>query len=469
MFCLFLHFPVQFKESVTVDGRIPGNVGADIIVLQVAQQHSGSTEDRCNRWNHKHGNLQFPADLTGMNGACPSGTDQQEFPGIEAAFHRYMPHSLGHIHVNYTIHPGCGLLCIQSQGVSQAGGRYFGGLFFVEFVFTPGKIIRVQIAQDQVGIRTGRLCSSTIVRNRSRKGTCALGPHLQQASLVDPSDASSTGANGDDVECGKGNPVPVYLPFRAGDALTVYHQGSIKAGTSHIHGDAMVKTQQAGIVGARYGRRGRPRQNSHGCNLPGYFRGDHSSVRLHDHQLAPETDLFQFLQQGFQVPADHNPDVGVDAGGAYPFIKTDGGKHFKRGTDKKMGQRIPEIMGRLLFMFIVQVGVHQAHRHGFHFFGFDPGYDRIQFVQVNSNQWVASGIHPLIQAEPQISWHQGFDIPVMVVVPFFPYPSAHLQSIPETFRGDQRGLRSFHGQQGVGGHGSAVDNRVYFFDERGGG
>ena len=109
-------------------------------------------------------------------------------------------------------------------------------------------------------------------------------------------------------------------------------------------------------------------------------------------------------------------------------------------------------------MRAVQECIEQADRNGFDIFRnhFLNDFFQIGFIQRLED--FSFRIDPFIDGEPQIAGDQRGDVPVMVIILFFPDSPAHFQRVADALGGNQGSLGSVQGQQGVGSYGSAVDD-----------
>ena len=71
--------------------------------------------------------------------------------------------------------------------------------FAIELHPSAEEVIRLEVAQHQIGVGAGRQLAAAAVARWPRLGTGALWTHAEQAAIVDPADRSTAGADGVNV------------------------------------------------------------------------------------------------------------------------------------------------------------------------------------------------------------------------------------------------------------------------------
>src|SRR5436309_3358734 len=85
--------------------------------------------------------------------------------------------------------------CVCTEAPSETAERDLRGVR-VEPDLAAQEVIRVQPAQDEVRVGHGRLAPALAVAGRPRFGAGALGPHAQEAPVVDPPDRAAPRTDG---------------------------------------------------------------------------------------------------------------------------------------------------------------------------------------------------------------------------------------------------------------------------------
>ncbi len=94
-----------------------------------------------------------------------------------ATFDRNFPHTGSHVDVDDFIHACSRLKMIHFQ---LPGNVLFDGLFcplLIEMHLSPGKVIRVEVTEDQIGIGTCGKFPSEVVASGTGFGPCTLRSH----------------------------------------------------------------------------------------------------------------------------------------------------------------------------------------------------------------------------------------------------------------------------------------------------
>ncbi len=297
-----------------------------------------------------------------------------------------------------------------------------------------------------------------MIRRRPRPSPRALRPHLQRAARVQVSQAAAARADGVDVDEGQAQ-------RQTGDGSlgrrrrTTGAQGHVGARAAHVEGDDVAVARAA-----RPGRRGHEARPDHATRRagegrprrlrPGQRRADDPAVALHHRQPARG----QPLGQPRQVAAHQRRDGGIDDRRRRALVLAVFGQDIGGEGDVDVGQPGADGRADALLMLRSQEGEQQAdghrldarRRHLFDHLGQRRLVQRRDDFTVRAN--------PLSHLEAPFARHQRRRLVGNEGVEVGPVLPPDFQHVGEACRGDQRRRRAAPLQQGVGGHGAAVDD-----------
>src|SRR4029079_18973985 len=110
------------------------------------------------------------------------------------------------------------------------------------------KVVWIEKAEDEVGVRHRRLDASVAVTGRTRLRTGALGYDVQHAAEVDARDGAPAGADGGDVQALQRHPLAGNAPIRSNRRLPAYHQRDVGRGAAHVEGNEIAVGEERGSV-----------------------------------------------------------------------------------------------------------------------------------------------------------------------------------------------------------------------------
>ena len=130
----------------------------------------------------------------------PAKREQRQSAWVFAAFDGVHPGGAGHAFVDELMHaPGsAGGVHPQRLGDLRSDGLFRGTA--IERHASAQEEIRVQVAEQQVGVGDRRFSAAAAVARWARVGASALRPDLQKPKTIDPRDGPTAGANLDQVD-----------------------------------------------------------------------------------------------------------------------------------------------------------------------------------------------------------------------------------------------------------------------------
>ena len=229
---------------------------------------------------------------------------------------------------------------------------------------------------------------------------------------------------------------------------------------AHVEGDEVRRAGQTG----RPARAGHPsgRAGEHGArrDANGLLDRSHAPVGLHHQDRPFVPGRGQPLPEPREIAGEQGADVGVHHRGRGAFVLLDPGEHFARQADVGAGQLLFEEGTGHAFVPAVPVGVQVADRRRG-----DPGpaqgADRLA-----QRRGVEGGLDPAVRAdalahaEAKMPGHERCLARQVHVVAVGLQALAHFQHVAVALGRQEAHLGPLALDEGVGGDGHAVDDRV---------
>ena len=216
------------------------------------------------------------------------------------------------------------------------------GKFWVKSHGSAGKVLRIQPAEHEIGVRDGGLRSPQSVTCRSGLGARTLRPDSQRAARIYPGDRAAARADFYQVDHGSPDGVPVCAAESASAALRLgphrvvlghprlaaEDHAHLCGCAAHIEGNqVLVPCGGADMRGGDRACGGARLHHEHG-SFDRCFSRIHTAAALHDQQVAGNTAIFQTAPDVRQVAAYERPDHRVDYSGARPEVLTEFRRHL---------------------------------------------------------------------------------------------------------------------------------------------
>ena len=206
-----------------------------VIVLQIREQHAHRAEHGRLPGDDDQRHLQFAGQHAGVQRPGAAGHDEGELARVVAAFDRHDAQRRGHVGVDEPIDA---LGCFKRRQAERLRNATDDGPFRgrgVQGDLPAQQSVRVEIAQDQIGVRDGRLGASASVADRPGPGAGALRPDAEHAACVYPGDTPAAGADGVDVQDGQRDPVPADGALGRRRRPAVVNRTHVETRAAHIY------------------------------------------------------------------------------------------------------------------------------------------------------------------------------------------------------------------------------------------
>ena len=135
-----------------------------------------------------------------MYGASAAEGDQTIAPLVATALNQVDAGGIGHILIDDMVHAPGGARQIHPERLGHALANGFLGSGTIQPHLAAEEVIRIEVAQDEIGVRHCGFAAAESVAGGSRVGTGAIRSHLQQAECVNARDAPATGADLDHLD-----------------------------------------------------------------------------------------------------------------------------------------------------------------------------------------------------------------------------------------------------------------------------
>ena len=399
-----------------------------------------------------------------MERTGPAEGQQGEAAGVVAPLDADHADGVGHVLVG-DLHHGMGQLLHRhaqrcGHGLCRRPGR---GL--VELHPAAEEVLGVQAAQHQVGVGEREVLPARPVADGAGIGPGAVGADLEEPAGVDPGDRPPARADGSDVDQRHGRgyaPLDLVGGGVAGPA--VKDQTHIGAGAAHVQGHQVVEAHQIGDALGRHRPPGRARHHQMD-GMASRGRGVHEpAVRLHHGPVDVDARLPQPGLETAHVALHERLHISVGDGGARPLVLAPDGGHLMGHRQRQAAEAAAQLGGEALLVGRVQVREEQTDGDGL---GLDLGDPVAQLVNgfgFKPDQHLAAGVHPL--PHPQAvaaALKQGPGLVPGQVVEVLAVDPLDVGDVLVPGRTHEGHPGPGPLDQGVGGHGGAVDQEVDLF------
>ena len=174
------------------------------------------------------------------------------------------------------------------------------------------EIVRIEIAEDEVGVGHGCVGAALAVAGRPRHRAGAFRPDMQDAAGIDPRDRAAAGADARDVEAVQRDAVAADLAVHDQRRRAVHHQADVGRGAAHVERDQVFGPDQARGIDAAGDPAGRSRQHGAGREPPGLGDRRDAAMRLDDQRRPLIAGLAEPGFEPRQIARQHRADIGVD-------------------------------------------------------------------------------------------------------------------------------------------------------------
>ena len=391
---------------------------------------------------------------------------QDEKARVHPAADRDQPDPLRHAGVDDAVDPLRRGHAADAEPRGEGVHRTGGGLC-VEPLPAAEETYRVEEAEHEVGVGHGRCGSAPPVAGRPRVGAGAGRADVQHAARVDAGDGAAPGADAGDVEAVQGDPVAGDPPIGGDRGLALHDERQVGAGAAHVEGDEVAVIEDPARMACRRHPAGRSREHPAGGEPDRIGHGRESAMRLHDQHRPGVAGLGQALGEAVEIAFQHGADVGVDHGGADPFVLLDLREHLGGEGHVRAGQGAGERRGGTPLVLRRAVGVQVAHRHRLDLFGREGAKGRAQRCASQRRRLAAVGPDAFAHRKTQMARNQRIRRRLAKRVAVVLEPFAHLQDVAMPLGGEEADPGALAFQQRIGRDRGSVDDAIRRAEERG--
>ena len=329
------------------------------------------------------------------------------------------------------------------------------------------KRIGIEMADDQVGIRDGRLVTAALITSGPGLRSGAAGTDLEQVQAVETRDASAPRPDLDQLHGGdidrhsaaRGKP-PLATGFElVGDQRRiVLDDAELRGGSPHVEGQHIRHARALGEIGGRDragGRAGLEQLDREAARLADVRE---TAVRQHHQQRRADAERFELGLQAGEVAIRQGSHIGIGGRGGRPLEFADLRRDLARDRDVKPGEMLLQQVARASLVRRVGIGVQEDDRDRLDALRRQCAARRNDVILVERRILAAVGAHALRGLETELAWNERlrhFDEQVVEIVFEF---TPQLQRIAESRRRDEARFRAAPFDQGIGEQGRGVDH-----------
>ena len=310
--------------------------GPDVVVLDLGvEQTEGREEPGAGRHDDAR-HLQRPGHAGGEKRAVAAEGEERVLARVTTSLARDRTDRTHHVRRRDQMR------AVRRLGERQAERRGdplledLVGARRVEFHGAAGQRRRVQVAEDDVGVRDSRLGAAEVVAERPRGRAGAAWADLQRAAGVAPDDRAAAGADLGEVNGGNAQKIAASgeqsrtVHDSAADLVlgrpayrAVLDDRCLGGGAAHVEGDQLVEPDPSSQRLGSDDTSGRPGLDDVHRHRGRRRIGHQPTVGLHDQQRSPHRDPIETGTQGGQVAANDRQYVRVDHRGRGALVFLD--------------------------------------------------------------------------------------------------------------------------------------------------
>ena len=393
--------------------------------------------------------------------------DQGIIARVAAALYGNHPHGAFHVAVGHRVDAPRGFLHGKAQGSGDVLLDALGGGNRVERHGAAVEILRIEIAEHQIGVGDGRTPAACAIAHGSRVGAGALGADRDQAH-VGTRDGAAAGPDLQqlhrrDVE---GQPAALLVldgvDLEGGDdrRLAVVDGAELGGGAAHVEGHDVVEAFVPADDGTHQDTRRRTRFDDADWIVAGQLGGHQPAVRLHDEQIGREAARLQGTLQLTEIVPDEGLDVGVGDRRRGALVFAEFGRHLRGDGNLEFREGAPNAVTHRLLVGVVGIGVKEHDGDRFVVPGPQALDRRLDVGTVDGGQHLAVRRHSLADLEDIGALDEGdglFEIEIVGVVALLPGDE---QDVAEPLGCHQCRTVALAFEDGVGGHGGGVQGAL---------
>ena len=336
-----------------------------------------------------------------------------------------------------------------TAATARAAGRH------LERHQPAGESLRVQVAEEEIGVGDRRLLAAAPVAGRPRIGARAARAHAQAARAVDPRDAPAPGPDGIHVHHRRPHRIRADESLGGDQRLAAPHHRHVIARAAHVERDEIPYARAlGGELGADDARRGTREEERHRL-LCGDTGRDDPSARAHHERHTGDAQAPEGLGEAGQVALHDRAEIGVERGDAKALVLAEGRVHVGRQRHADLGRHLAADLPRPALVPRIDEREEIADRDGLHAVSLQRRHRGADLRLVERHEDGAARVQTLADADapaPRRDERGGLRIHVEVV-----HAGAlltpHLEHVLESLGGQDRRHRALLLEHGIGGHG----------------
>ena len=296
--------------------------------------------------------------------------------------------------------------------------------------------LRVQIAEDQVGVAHGRLGAAEPVARGSGDGAGAARPDLQGAGRVDPGDRAAAGADRLDGHRGQPDRIVAELPLARRLRYAVGDEADVRGGAAHVKGERPRQLERAGQMRGRRHARGGARHGHCQWARPGGIDRHHAAGRVKEMNRNRAGLRREARHQVVDVTRGQRHHRRVEHRRARALVFPELGVDLARNrhVGEMRGDRSPQ---RLLVRRVC-IRVEETDRHALDALAPEPLDDGGHFAEIERRQHRAVGPDALAHLGAKPARHEGLGLGRQIdPVEMRTVHTADLEHVAEAPRGDE--------------------------------
>jgi hypothetical protein len=235
--------------------------------------------------------VQDPGNAVAVDRSGPAERKEREGPRVLAVLYGVDAGGVRHALVDKLVNAPRGLGHAEFERPCDSISECPLGGHAVQVHAAPEEEIRVQVAEDQVGVGDGWLGPAEPVAGWPRAGARAVWPNFQKAHGVEARDRAATGADLDQLDDGHLDGqaatlleavLAVHLEFGRRQRLAVLDHAELGSRSTHVEGEQVLDVGKLAVVGGGQRARGRPGLEQADRETNGCLNRGNSARRKHE-------------------------------------------------------------------------------------------------------------------------------------------------------------------------------------------
>ena len=319
---------------------------------------------------------------------------------------------------------------------------------------------RPHAPQHEMGVGYRRARAAMTVGRRTGPRAGAFGPGIHQAGRIDARDGAAARADSVNIDR-RGDQIVIVDRQRIRDRDAAFmHQHHVATRAADFHADQVVFADPGGKVLHRADTGGRAGQQQVHRLADKLVERGRAAIRLQHQQLGLQPHVDQLLLQRREVGCDPRHDIGVHRRGRRAFVFAHHRHDIGRNRNPFADVFFPQDVGNRVFVGRIDEAVDQADGDGFDaVIGKNPAGGAYVIGIEGFDLGTVGGYAPGDRLA-QIARHQHRRIGRAVIPRILAQAAPRFEAVAETLRRQQANPRPLAFEQGVGGHGGAVQEKL---------